>query len=175
MEERLEMTVRVPPLGPLLAPSWSALGPSWSLLGPFWAPSWAVLGSSWRRLGPSWAGLGGRVGRLGLWEARKGDHTRIREKPKERLLFLASRSSLGEPLGALLGRLGGLLGRLGAILGRLGALLGRLGPSWTVLEPSWDPLGPSSGPLGSEKVMRQHATGGTRQRPRNTGIWGPGP
>ena len=72
-------------------------------------------------------------------------------------MVFASRDPLGEPLGALLGRLGGLLGRLGAIMGRLGAHLVRLGPSWTVLAASWCPVGPSWSPLGSEKVMRHDA------------------
>ena len=73
---RLEMSVRVPPLEPLLGPSWVPLGPSWSvgkpkrregqttfknlteicdfgLLGQSWDASWGSLGASWGPLGPS--------------------------------------------------------------------------------------------------------------------------
>ena len=58
-------------------------------------------------------------------------------------MILASRGSLGTPLGALLGRLGGLLGHLETILGVLGRSLGFSGLSCAVLAASWGPLGPS--------------------------------
>ena len=140
------MSVRVPPLGPLLGPSWGSLGLSWAPLGPFWGP-----------LGPSWDPLGGLLGRLGAvfgasWsvlERRKLEKARtpntLKNKMKINDLGLlepsweASWSALGaswRPLGPSWGH----LGRLGALLGRLGGLLGPLG---RFLGPSWPVLGPS--------------------------------
>ena len=72
-------------------------------------------------------------------------------------MVFASRDPLGEPLGALLGRLGGLLGRLGAIWSRLETLLELLGVSWNVLAASWCSVGPFGSHLGPEKVMRANA------------------
>ena len=48
----LELSVRVPPLGPLLWPSWGPLERAWAPLGPFSGP-----------FGPSWGPLGGLLGR----------------------------------------------------------------------------------------------------------------
>ena len=57
----LEISVRVPPLGPLLEPFWAVVGASWAVL----VPSWAVLGLSWGLLRPSWSDIGGLLSRLG--------------------------------------------------------------------------------------------------------------
>ena len=88
-------------------------------------------------------------------------------------MVIASRDRLGEPPGALLGRLGGLLGRLGAILSRLETLLELLGVSGSVLAASWCSLGPSGGHLGPEKVMRPNA--GHPERSGRSEILGSGP
>ena len=55
------MSVRVPPLGHLLGPSWGSLGPSWASPAPFWSP-----------FGPSWDPLGGLLGRLETLLGRLG-------------------------------------------------------------------------------------------------------
>ena len=54
------MSVRGPPLGPVLGPYWAILGAFWLVL----APTWAILGASWERLGLFWDGLRGLLGRL---------------------------------------------------------------------------------------------------------------
>ena len=144
---RLEFSVRGPPLGPLLEPSWSPLGPSWAPLGP-----------SWRPLGPSWGPLGGLLGRLGAllgasWAVLEHRKAEKATRPKSVQNFRKiddfglsgpSCEASWRPLGASWRPLGpswGHLRRLGALFGRLGGLLARLdgllGPSWPVLEASW--------------------------------------
>ena len=54
------MSVRLPPLGALLWPSWAVLGASWTVLGPSWEP-----------VGPSRRSLGGLLGRLTRRESRQ--------------------------------------------------------------------------------------------------------
>ena len=164
------MSVRVPPLGPLLGPSWGGL--SWAVLGAsraVLAPSWAVLGPSWGPLGPSWGGLWGLVVRLGASEARKGENPKNIGNIQRKSMIWVSWGSLGMPLGALFRPLGpswGHLGRLGALLGRLGGLLDPLG---RFLGPSWPVLGPS----GLSKIQ---ATDPKSARERQVwDIWGPGP
>ena len=44
---RLEFSIRGPPLGPLLGPSWGPLGLSWAPLGPSWGPLGPSQGSLW--------------------------------------------------------------------------------------------------------------------------------
>ena len=126
---RLGFSVRVPPLGPLLGPSWGPLGPSWGALGGLFG------------------GLGGLLGRLGASGRRKGENAKIIQKPYDnQRLWL---------LGALLRRVLGLswdvlqaswavlkpcwasLADRSATRGFLDRLGGLLGPSWPVLEPSW--------------------------------------
>ena len=54
-DRRLDMSARVPPLGPLLGPSWGLfgfLGALFGRLGALLGASWAVLGGS---MGASWA------------------------------------------------------------------------------------------------------------------------
>eukprot|EP00959_Pyramimonas_sp_CCMP1952_P126487 2645428-Pyramimonas_sp.AAC.1 len=58
LEERVDIGVRAPRLGPLLGPSWAVLGAYWAVLAPFWA----VLGASWETLELSWRFLGGPLG-----------------------------------------------------------------------------------------------------------------
>ena len=127
----LEMSVRVPRLGPLLEPSWGPLGPSWRPLGPSWGP-----------LGPSWGRLGGLLGRLGAilgasWavlERREAEKARIPRSFKNHriitdcwLLGPSWQGSWG-PLGASWG----LLDPSGRHLGRLEIGFRRF---WTVMRP----------------------------------------
>ena len=72
---KLQMSIRFPPPGPLLGASWTALGASWAVLGP----CWAVLGLSWGP--PSWGGLASLQGRLGLSEARNSENAKILQTP----------------------------------------------------------------------------------------------
>ena len=88
---------------------------------------------SWEPLGPSGSGLGGLLGCLEQWEARKVDHSENIKKTMEiddfcimGPLWEASWSAFG-PSCWLLGSSGGHLGRLRPIVRRLWALLGRLG------------------------------------------------
>ena len=70
-DKRLETSVRVPRLGPLLEPSWKPFGPSWGPHGPYWGslgPSGGHLG----RLGALWGRLGSLLGRLGSFLDRSG-------------------------------------------------------------------------------------------------------
>ena len=55
--KRIETSVRVPPLGPLLGASWAVLGP----------------------LGPSWGHLGGLLVRFELTKAWKRDNPKVNE------------------------------------------------------------------------------------------------
>ena len=145
----LVFSVRGPPLGPLL-------GPSWPPLGPVLGPSWAVLGP----LGPSWGPLGGLLGCLGAvlgasWAVLERRKAKKATRPKSfknqwkindfGLLSLSWEASWmphgasWRPLGPSRGHLRRLSGRLGVTFGVLDRLEGLLGPSWTDLEPSWAP------------------------------------
>ena len=144
-------------LGALLVASWWPLG---ALLGASWGPLGALLGASGGPLGVLYGRLGVLLGRLGpFWGASGavlgrnleplvpfwavlGPNRREPEKHAKtngKSMIFASRSPLGKPLGALLGRLEALLDRLEAILER----------SWTVLGPSWAVLGSLGALLGS--------------------------
>ena len=129
---KLEFSVRGPPLGPLLEPSW----------GPF-GPSWAPLGQSWGSLGPSWGPLGGLLGGLGAvleasWAVleRREAETARRQKSVKNLRKMNDVGLVGlswaaswrplrvswRPLGpswAHLGRLGPIFRRLEAFLDHL--------------------------------------------------------
>ena len=84
-------------LGPFLGAHWGHHGPSWGRQGPSWGHLGAILGRlgpSWGDLGPSWgplggllgclgARIGGLLGRLGASGSRKGENTKICQKPKE--------------------------------------------------------------------------------------------
>ena len=125
----LEISIRVPPLGPLLGLSWAVL--DGAVLG---AP-WAVLGPSWGLLGQSWGDLGGLSGGLGRCEDLKSEcaeHVRFpagmgRNWPREAL----SRSLQGPSCGSW--------GASGAVWKS----------SWAVLERSWGGIGSSLEPPGS--------------------------
>ena len=127
---RLELSVRVPPLGAVLGLSWAVLGASWAVLGP----SWTVLGPSWGPLGPSWGALRGSWSSLGWSEARKGDNMTYIEKHNGNQRFL----HIGALVRVLLERSRGffkpswavLQVRLGSHLGRLGRLGERKGRVW---------------------------------------------
>ena len=136
------------PLGPLSGPSWGSLRPSWVPIVPSWAPR----GPSWSPLGSFPCRLWGLLGRLGLGESSRGEHTENIRFP----IRMAQFWLLGALLECLLERLGVLWGasrrllvplgaessefercfflwgpsraRLGALQGRLGSLLGRPGP-----------------------------------------------
>ena len=143
----LEFSVRGPPLGPFLGPSWGSLGPSWAPLGPSRGP-----------LGPSWGLLGGLLGRLGAllgasWailehlkaeKATRPKSVQYLRKTDDFSLSGPSCEASWRPLGASWRPLGpswGHLRRLGALFGRLGGILARLGglsgASWSVWKPSW--------------------------------------
>ena len=136
----LDVSVRVPCLGPLLGPS----------CGPF-GPSWAALGPSWGSLGPSWGPLGGLLGRLravlraswavlGAAKTRTGYMQQVYVSEGIGTIFPAW-SFLMTPLGALGGARsqppglsGGHLGVSGSHVGHAEAIFGRLGPPWDHVE-----------------------------------------
>ena len=68
--ERLVMPVRIPPLGPILGPSWGSLGPSRGLWGRLRALL-GVLGPSWGPHWPSCDDLGSLLGRLYVVKTEK--------------------------------------------------------------------------------------------------------
>ena len=130
---RLGFTVPVPPLGPLLRPSWGPLGLSWAPLGQSWGPlgpaRWSlgdVVGRVGAVLGASWAGLNAVKAErshmpqiyvfLREWGsfcilALSGEAAWKRRRPYWRLLW----PSLG-PFGSHLGQFWGRLGLSGSHL-----------------------------------------------------------
>ena len=122
------------------APSWVSLGAvlvlSWAVLGASWAvseSSWTVLGPSWGPLGQFWGDLGSLLGHCGASGSGKSEKAKNIEKHTGKSTIVASRGSLGRPLGGLWGRLGRVLGSLGPRLGVLGRSLGVSGPSLAVV------------------------------------------
>ena len=130
---RLEFSVRGPPLGPLLVPSWGPLGPSWAPLRPSWSP-----------LGPSWGPLGSLLGRLEAVLGASWTMSNAVMAEKWYMLKMCVFLQEFEDFGLLGASWEGSWG----VLATSGAVLGPFWASWSDLSASLGSLGPSWGFLG---------------------------
>ena len=89
--------------------------PTWGRRGGLFGHLGALLGLSKGLLGRSWDHLGGTLGRPGILEARNVENVNIFQACLENPWLRPLEARLGDPLGALLGRLGGFVDRLEAI------------------------------------------------------------